>query len=154
MTPDPMAATTARRPLIRRARAWLAQFARDMTEVRDEMLLGLVSRTEIMAARSVMYQLGWHVEGNDLADDVRALANAWMAAEVRADMAIEAHRHCADPASVLVVRLEWHLLEHGLWCDECALPGRYRLALVNRSTLARWQTVSACDGCGARAVEA
>jgi len=47
-----------------------------------------------------------------------------------------------------VVHIEVHHLAHGLWCDHCLLPSRYRMALVNPRTLHRYTTLTACDDCG------
>lgn len=52
------------------------------------------------------------------------------------------------PRHQLVVVFEWHMVAHGLWCDSCLLPSRYRVALVQQSTLRTCMTVAVCDDCG------
>lgn len=56
-----------------------------------------------------------------------------------------------DPTTtttVTVLFLEWHELDDGLWCDQCALPSCRRLALVETGHLQWAATVTVCDDCG------
>jgi hypothetical protein len=52
------------------------------------------------------------------------------------------------PPRTCVVRLQWHLVDHGLWCDRCLLPSVYRLALQNIATLTVVLRLEVCDDCG------
>lgn len=47
-----------------------------------------------------------------------------------------------------VIRLQPHVTATGLWCDDCALPSRIRLALLDIDTLGVLSRFVLCDECG------
>lgn len=52
------------------------------------------------------------------------------------------------PRRTVTVRVQWHDVGRGLWCERCALPSVVRWVLINVDTLGvmgRWE---ACEDCG------
>ncbi len=55
----------------------------------------------------------------------------------------------------LIVKVEAHLVETGLWCDGCLLPSKVRFVIALRDNpLARLGEVASCTDCGATETKA
>lgn len=52
------------------------------------------------------------------------------------------------PPRHLVIRIQPHIVATAIWCDQCALPSRVRVALLNVDTLNVFTRFEVCNDCG------
>lgn len=74
------------------------------------------------------------------------LGNRIQIASLRAEL----HERRVAAAVTVVVRIETHEVERGLWCHDCALPSVVRHAVVlTEDPTVRLSEVAVCHDCGA-----